>query len=283
MENTTIIIIVCFLSCCIISSVVGILLTRPTPQPTKKKEQEKKEQEKKEEKKKEEEKKEEPPKTEPPKTEPAADPEVFGTVGYNYTSDQAENACGKYDSRLATKQELENAQKKGADWCSTGWVKNEQNAMYPITTRLIGGCGNGSPGIKTYTPPEKKAAVNCFGIKPKTSTEIHPFNEFQWSEKSAGPNYFLHGPAIDWHKSFKKVDKITKVGSENVYLINHDGYAKMVSDSGVSKYYVGSIQDFDATKWDTYNVGSSGAYILRVCPANCNEGCDSNKICSNSP
>jgi hypothetical protein len=77
--------------------------------------------------------------------------------------------------------QLEEAQKAGADWCSTGWVKGENEAFYPITTQIMNGCGNGSPGIKSWTPPDKKAAVNCYGPKPQKSANIQPFNLLKWS------------------------------------------------------------------------------------------------------
>ena len=48
---------------------------------------------------------------------------------------------------------LANAQAQGADWCFTGWVSDSNDAQYPITTSTQGGCGNGSAGLMTYTPP----------------------------------------------------------------------------------------------------------------------------------
>lgn len=107
--------------------------------------------------------------------------EVYHLSGYNYTRSQAEGECQKFNGRLATKGELEAAQIQGADWCSTGWLKNETAAFYPITTSTQTGCGNGSPGIKEYTPGDN-AGINCFGLKPPSGTQkIAPFNSTKWS------------------------------------------------------------------------------------------------------
>jgi hypothetical protein len=65
---------------------------------------------------------------------------------------------------------------------------NTSIPYYPITTRTFGGCGNGSPGMKAYLPPNNKAGVNCVGPKPEKGTPkasgILPFNEKQWNAPS---------------------------------------------------------------------------------------------------
>ena len=52
------------------------------------------------------------------------------------------------------------------DVCATGWVSNSGAAYYPIYASIVGGCGNGSPGIKHYTPPNNMAGIWCYGVKP---------------------------------------------------------------------------------------------------------------------
>jgi hypothetical protein len=84
---------------------------------------------------------------------------------------------------VATKAQLQNAAKKGADWCSTGWVADEEKAYYPSQTPRPGCLATGAtPGLIEYTPSGGKAAVNCYGVKPnanevKTGESIRPFNE----------------------------------------------------------------------------------------------------------
>jgi len=125
----------------------------------------------------------------------ASRPEVFHIQGYNWTKDEALDKCKVYDSnaRLATYSELEQANRAGADWCSTGWVSDKDTAHYPIIVPRSG-CSN-SPGIQTYLPPSGKAGVNCYGIKPAQTRDLAPFNSFYWSENSALPvaEFFENG------------------------------------------------------------------------------------------
>ena len=103
-------------------------------------------------------------------------PEVFGTGdGYKYTKSQAESICSKYNTKVATKQQLIDAQKNGAQWCSFGWVADDNtNAYYPSQPGTDIGCGNGDNNVQYWTPSSGLAAVNCYGNKP---TGMRRFNE----------------------------------------------------------------------------------------------------------
>jgi hypothetical protein len=98
-------------------------------------------------------------------------PEVFYVEpngGYTVKLSDAEGVCSTYSARLATDSDLAAAQSAGADWCATGWLLGSTDAKYPITTTTVGGCGNGSAGVMTYTPGT--AGVNCYGVKPPPGT-----------------------------------------------------------------------------------------------------------------
>jgi hypothetical protein len=102
---------------------------------------------------------------------------------YPFTTRKTEAAdvCKSFGGTVATVAQLTQAQRDGADWCASGWVADSNDAMYPITTSLQQGCGNGSVGIKTYTPPDGKAGVNCYGPKPPQGTpNIARFNASSW-------------------------------------------------------------------------------------------------------
>ena len=102
-------------------------------------------------------------------------PEVFGTGdGYKYTKSQAESICSKYNTKVATKQQLIDAQKNGAQWCSFGWVANSDEACFPSQPGTNIGCGNGDNNVQYWTPSSGLAAVNCYGNKP---TGMRRFNE----------------------------------------------------------------------------------------------------------
>lgn len=111
--------------------------------------------------------------------------EVFQIKGYNHEKSEAEERCKEYGADVASKAQVERAQRNNANWCSTGWVSDVNYAVYPITTQTIEGCG-GSSGTHIYTPPSNNAAVNCYGEKPKQTEEmkkvLHNWNETQWSK-----------------------------------------------------------------------------------------------------
>jgi hypothetical protein len=96
--------------------------------------------------------------------------EVFQLNNYVWGRDEASSVCKLLGATLATRAQLAEAQRAGADWCSTGWVADDSQASYPITTSTGQGCGNGRTGVMTWTPPSTnegfKAGINCFGLKP---------------------------------------------------------------------------------------------------------------------
>tara|TARA_B100000131_G_scaffold278834_1_gene283611 strand:- start:19 stop:711 length:693 start_codon:yes stop_codon:yes gene_type:complete len=57
--------------------------------------------------------------------------QVFHVKDNVFTYDDAEAVCKAYGADLATYQQLVDAYKKGANWCSKGWVKG-QMALFPV-------------------------------------------------------------------------------------------------------------------------------------------------------
>ena len=132
--------------------------------------------------------------------------EVFHLSGYNKTLADAPALCQKLGARVATYAELDEAQKNGANWCSSGWVsdRGNRNGFYPITYDIMGGCGNGRSGIIDWIGNDAwfggsgkgfRAGVNCFGNKPEQAAITRailpdntalPFNKNQWSRYSPG-------------------------------------------------------------------------------------------------
>jgi hypothetical protein len=113
-----------------------------------------------------------------------------GGQSYKYTKDQAQQVCSQYGAQVATTGQLQDALKNGADWCFSGWLADSNDAKYPITTQTGPGCGNGGAGLMSYTPPDLKAGVNCFGPKPGIDDypigTILPFNQTQWDQPPSG-------------------------------------------------------------------------------------------------
>ena len=102
--------------------------------------------------------------------------EVFHIANNIFTFNEARDVCDKYNSRLANYDEIENAYKNGANWCSYGWSK-DQLALFPTQKSLfnelkqIPGHENdcGRPGINGgyFKNKNIKFGVNCYGVKPK--------------------------------------------------------------------------------------------------------------------
>jgi len=101
--------------------------------------------------------------------------EVFNISNNLYTYDDAKSICKAYNSRLATYNEIEDAYKKGAEWCNYGWSEN-QMIFFPTqkstwqelqkNPSTKNSCGR--PGINGGVSPNPniKYGVNCYGKKP---------------------------------------------------------------------------------------------------------------------
>jgi len=104
--------------------------------------------------------------------------EVYHVPGNNFTYHDAKAVCKAFDGELASYDELKNAQKKGASWCSYGWTK-DQLGLYPTSesnwNKLQDKEGHehscGLPGVNGgyVSNPHVKLGSNCYGYKPKIS------------------------------------------------------------------------------------------------------------------
>ncbi len=116
----------------------------------------------------------------PPVPEIMYEDQVFHIPDNIYTYNDAKAVCKAYGSRLATYEEIENAYKRGAEWCGFGWSA-DQMALYPTQMetwkKLQKRKGHkhdcGRPGINGGFIAYKKApfGVNCYGHKPKITPE----------------------------------------------------------------------------------------------------------------
>ena len=116
----------------------------------------------------------------PPVPEIMYEDQVFHVPNNIYSFNDAKAVCKAYGSRLATYEEIENAYKKGAEWCGFGWSA-DQMALYPTQMetwkKLQKRKGHkhdcGRPGINGGFVAYKKApfGVNCYGHKPKITPE----------------------------------------------------------------------------------------------------------------
>lgn len=107
------------------------------------------------------------------------EPEVFLIQDNIYAYDDAEPLCRAYGSRLANMSDMYDAWRKGADWCSYGWVQGQkivfptqksswlklQNSQDHSTRKKCG-----LPGLNGGLMRDSSAryGVHCFGVKPPT-------------------------------------------------------------------------------------------------------------------
>lgn len=117
---------------------------------------------------------------------PIVTDEVFNIANNLYTYDDAQAVCGSYGARLATYDEIEEAYKKGGEWCNYGW-SDGQMIFFPTqkstwdklqkTSNHKNDCGR--PGINGgyIKNPYVRFGVNCYGKKPKaTDAELNRMN-----------------------------------------------------------------------------------------------------------
>jgi len=106
--------------------------------------------------------------------------QVFNIPGNYYSYENAKALCQAYGSDLANYKQIENAYKRGGEWCNYGW-SDGQMALFPTQPntfdklQTIKGhehdCGR--PGINGgyIANPQVKFGVNCYGHKPKMTEE----------------------------------------------------------------------------------------------------------------
>jgi hypothetical protein len=107
--------------------------------------------------------------------------QVFHIPANVYDYDNAKALCQAYGANLANIDQMEEAHKSGAEWCSYGWSDN-QMILYPTqkstweelqkSTDPAKKNSCGRPGINGgyIENASMKAGVNCYGPKP----EINP-------------------------------------------------------------------------------------------------------------
>ena len=102
--------------------------------------------------------------------------QVFNISQNIFRYDQAEEACQKFNSKLATVEQLKQAYRQGANWCNYGWTRGGY-ALYPVQPGYFNSIQN-NPKCKWscgYKPGlmggqmegNFTLGVNCYGVPPK--------------------------------------------------------------------------------------------------------------------
>jgi len=87
---------------------------------------------------------------------------------YTLTFNDAKRHCASFQARLATKKELDNAQRYGMDKCRCGYLSNGL-AYYPITKTLTKECGGSKPGVRSCGK-RTKADAYCYYTRQNCQT-----------------------------------------------------------------------------------------------------------------
>ena len=115
-----------------------------------------------------------------PAPAPVKGDEVFNVSNNSYTYDDAQSICTAYGAKLATYDQVEDAYKKGAEWCNYGW-SDGQMIFFPTQKatwqelqkdkKHKNDCGR--PGVNGgyIANPYIKFGVNCYGKKPKPTDD----------------------------------------------------------------------------------------------------------------
>lgn len=116
-------------------------------------------------------------------------------IGSNlYTYNDASAVCEAHNGKLATREQVIHAYKKGADWCNYGWTEN-QEALFPtqkeswdklqkLDPKNRNDCGTIGLNGGYFENSKYLFGVNCYGKKPnpkndevmKPENNDNPFN-----------------------------------------------------------------------------------------------------------
>jgi hypothetical protein len=106
--------------------------------------------------------------------------QVFNIPGNYYNYENAKAVCQAYGANLATYDQIEKAYGSGAEWCNYGW-SDDQLALFPTQKKTydrlqtISGhendCGRTGVNGGYIANPNVKFGVNCYGNKPKITSE----------------------------------------------------------------------------------------------------------------
>ena len=104
--------------------------------------------------------------------------EVYHIPGNRFSYNDAKAVCKSMDAEMANYEQLREAQKKGASWCSYGWSKDKlglyptsQNDFLKLQSKEGHEYDCGLPGINGGYVKNNHVLLgaNCYGNKPKKS------------------------------------------------------------------------------------------------------------------
>ena len=203
--------------------------------------------------------------------EPISEKEAYHIPGNNFTYNDAKAVCKAFDGDIATFNQLRDAQKKGASWCSYGW-SNDKLALYPTseydwkklqeTSDKKYSCG--LPGINgSYLDnPYVKLGANCYGVKPyKSKLESDVLTD----------DYNI--PKSEKEKLFNERVKYFSIGNDKDFEIDQRWIVEHAADrtpfvcqaQSVNIFLPANVHKTDLHRihWDAWKKGVKSLYYCR--------------------
>lgn len=117
------------------------------------------------------------------------DKEVFNIRENRFTFEEAKAVCKAHDAELASLEQVIDAYKRGANWCSYGWSEG-QLALYPTQADFWNRLQQdphkknecGKPGVNGgyFENPNYRFGANCYGVKPQPkSNELEKNRDYR--------------------------------------------------------------------------------------------------------
>tara|TARA_B100001287_G_scaffold97215_2_gene81699 strand:+ start:1503 stop:2399 length:897 start_codon:yes stop_codon:yes gene_type:complete len=151
--------------------------------------------------------------------------QTFHIPGNKYTFSDAKALCQAYGAELASVKDVQDAYKKGGEWCSYGWSK-DQMALYPTQdtswSKLQSIPGHehdcGRPGVNGgyIANPNVRFGVNCKGAKRQITPEERERMDYI-------PQYPLTNDEIKFNKKVSKMRKHLK--DINISPFNYNNWS----------------------------------------------------------
>jgi len=163
--------------------------------------------------------------------------EVFLVKNNIFLKNQGDKVCkALFNSKLATKEQLNDSYNNGANWCNYGWIEKSE-AYYPLQNDTDNATCLGKKGLNGGVMDEDlNLGIHCYGVKPSENT-FYPldklYNDSSMSDKDLAmlENYRkkLNAGGIKitpfnnnaWSKYSFKADTI-KIGESTVVTEKND-------------------------------------------------------------
>ncbi|NWR44935.1 LYVE1 protein, partial [Regulus satrapa] len=126
---------------------------------------------------------------------------------------EASNGCNQFNLQLASKEQVEEAQKHGFETCNYGWVKEGFAVIPRITSNQK--CGQGKTGVAQWKAgKDKKFHLYCFNSSDVWINSCHPDPTTSTLPSSPASMELTASSASDLTENITAVPTVTVTASE---------------------------------------------------------------------